>query len=244
MQCGKSPTWSNSWNVAIQDTSLLIIKMSTCELYWHVALIYNLCASSANQWVMWYPLSLSLSLCVRFALSTVTIIILSFSLGMNVTMMMDVECEQKRAPSTSSSTYSSSCDRLDRLLDTQEIEAAETLAQLAMPDTHSANKWCNKRATIRVTRESPTHDSDLSRSPSPLGPGVRFLLLFLFTLIALFQPNFNAHHFTITNSNTFYFFLLLNQSIILFYIFRQTQLHKYENSIMSFMCKMTVSVST
>lgn len=97
---------------------------------------------------------------------------------MNVTMMMDVECEQKRAPSTSSSTsspssstYSSSCDRLDRLLDTQEIEAAETLAQLAMRDTHSVNKWSNKRATIRVTRDSPTHDSDLSRSPSPLGPG-------------------------------------------------------------------------
>ncbi|TKY62009.1 Transcription factor HBP-1a [Spatholobus suberectus] len=90
---------------------------------------------------------------------------------MNVTM--DAESEKRYASTSSSpspsSSYSSSCERLDRLVDTEEIEAAETLAQLAMCETHSADKRCAKRGTRRVTPESPILDSDLSHSP--LGPG-------------------------------------------------------------------------
>ncbi|KAK7337211.1 hypothetical protein VNO77_17774 [Canavalia gladiata] len=89
---------------------------------------------------------------------------------MNV-MTMDVESEKRSAStSSSSSSYSasSSCaseNRVDPLVDTEEIEAAETLAQLAMRETCSTDKWC----TNRFTRESPTPDSDLSGSL--LGPG-------------------------------------------------------------------------
>ncbi|XP_027349961.1 uncharacterized protein LOC113861378 isoform X2 [Abrus precatorius] len=122
-------------------------------------------------------LSLSLSLCVRFPLlplPTVTLISLSFLCDCAIdNTIMDAESEKLSASTSSaSSSFSSSSaseERVDRLLHTQEIEAAETLAHLAMRDSHSADKWRGKRATSRFTRESPTPDSDLSHSP--LGPG-------------------------------------------------------------------------
>ncbi|KAL2345204.1 hypothetical protein Fmac_006489 [Flemingia macrophylla] len=64
---------------------------------------------------------------------------------------MDAESEKRRdstSYSTSpSSSYSSDCNRFDRLLETDEIEAAETLAHLAMRETHSADKCCNRSPT-------------------------------------------------------------------------------------------------
>ncbi|XP_040870075.1 uncharacterized protein [Glycine max] len=90
---------------------------------------------------------------------------------MNNVSMMDAESEKRSAStisfSSSSSNSSSSCHRLDRLVDAEEIQAAETLAQLAMRDSHSADKWCTKQDTTRVTRESPT----LLHSDLSLGPG-------------------------------------------------------------------------
>lgn len=66
---------------------------------------------------------------------------------------------------------------MDRVVKTEEIEAAETLADLAhlaMRRTHSADKCCTKykakRDTSRFNRESPIPDSDPPRSP--LRPGV------------------------------------------------------------------------
>ncbi|XP_061340243.1 uncharacterized protein LOC133286807 isoform X2 [Gastrolobium bilobum] len=87
---------------------------------------------------------------------------------------MDSE-SQKRSASSSSSSSFSSCASEDRRVETEEIEAAETLAdlaQLAMLETDSAGKWCSneaKRDTRRFTRESPTPDSDLSHSPPAPG---------------------------------------------------------------------------
>ncbi|XP_040868588.1 uncharacterized protein [Glycine max] len=85
--------------------------------------------------------------------------------------MMDAESDKRSAstfsPSSSSSYSSSSCLRLDRLVDSEEIEAAETLAQLANCNTHSSDKWCTKQDTTRVMRESPT----LLHSDLSLGPG-------------------------------------------------------------------------
>jgi len=96
--------------------------------------------------------------------------------------MMDAESDKRSAstfsPSSSSSYSSSSCLRLDRLVDSEEIEAAETLAQLANCNTHSSDKWCTKQDTTRVMRESPT----LLHSDLSLGPGVRFPSLFFFHL--------------------------------------------------------------
>lgn len=172
--------------------------MSASELARHVALIYYLCLSPAHHWVMWYPLPLSLCSVRFFALSTVTRITtptaLIFSLflccnAMNNVSMMDAESEKRSAStisfSSSSSNSSSSCHRLDRLVDAEEIQAAETLAQLAMRDSHSADKWCTKQDTTRVTRESPT----LLHSDLSLGPGVRFPFTILLSFI--YSHNFS-----------------------------------------------------
>ncbi|KAK7396661.1 hypothetical protein VNO78_17817 [Psophocarpus tetragonolobus] len=78
---------------------------------------------------------------------------------------MDAESEKRYAStssSSSSSSYSSSSfHRFDRLVHTHEIEAAETLAHLAMRQTYSSDKCCAKP----VTPQSPTPISDLSLRP-------------------------------------------------------------------------------
>ncbi|CAJ1886496.1 unnamed protein product [Sphenostylis stenocarpa] len=63
-----------------------------------------------------------------------------------------------------SSSDSSSCEHLDRLVDTEEMEAAETLAQLAMCDSHSTDK-CTKPGATPVSHLSPTLHSDPSLGP-------------------------------------------------------------------------------
>ncbi|KAK7284884.1 hypothetical protein RJT34_19638 [Clitoria ternatea] len=77
---------------------------------------------------------------------------------MNVTMTMDAESHKRYHASTSSPDH-----RVDRIVPAEDIEAAETLANLAMRDSHSADEWTTHPS---FTRDSP---SDLSHSPIPLG---------------------------------------------------------------------------
>ncbi|KAG2406174.1 uncharacterized protein HKW66_Vig0054300 [Vigna angularis] len=74
---------------------------------------------------------------------------------------MDAESE-KRAFTSTSVSRSSSCEGMDRLVDKEEMEAAETLAQLAMRDSHSTDKWCTKLCAIPEVHPSPTLHSDSS----------------------------------------------------------------------------------
>ncbi|WVZ07897.1 hypothetical protein V8G54_021243 [Vigna mungo] len=74
---------------------------------------------------------------------------------------MDAESE-KRAFTSTSVSRSSSCEGMDRLVDKEEMEAAETLAQLAMRDSHSTDKWCTKLCAIPEVHPSPTLHSDPS----------------------------------------------------------------------------------
>jgi len=75
---------------------------------------------------------------------------------------MDAESEKNASTSTSVS-LSSSSQRMDRLIRKEEIEAAETLTQLAMRDSHSMDKWCTKPSVPpEEVRLSPTLHSDLS----------------------------------------------------------------------------------
>jgi len=163
----------------------LLSQMSTCELALHVAIIYYLSPSSPNQWVMWYPLSLCsvLTLTVTLHYKTLTLLLysLSFSFcllqtGVNIATM-DAESEKRASTSTLVSRFSS-FESMDRLVDTEEMEAAETLAQLAMRDSHSTDKWCTKLCAIPELHLSPTLHSDPS-----LGIVVRFLSLFFPNLI-------------------------------------------------------------
>lgn len=85
---------------------------------------------------------------------------------------MDAESE-KRAFTSTSVSRSSSFEGMDRLVDKEEMEAAETLAQLAMRDSHSTDKWCTKLCAIPEVHPSPTLHSDPS-----LGTAVRFSLFF------------------------------------------------------------------
>ncbi|KAK7378777.1 hypothetical protein VNO80_04224 [Phaseolus coccineus] len=81
---------------------------------------------------------------------------------------MDAESEKRASASISPSfPY----EHMDRLVDREEMEAAETLAQLAMRDSHYTDKWCTKPSAIPELQLqlhlSPTLSSDPSLHLSP-----------------------------------------------------------------------------